>query len=259
MAGEAPRWRSGGQSNAFTCGPGARGDVSPRGRARCLRSRLPYGRGGGEDIGGSPGYLGLAIGSGSRFSPVMPLRRRPGPTYLRVAGAGGILGADRGFPAQEVEVAALVGLEHVIEEEAAVAARVVRRARLPARAAAGQLVVGNLAGSAGGSGRPARSGRRSRTSASGPPAAASGDDVQHHGAVGRPAHARVRDAHHVPHARSSSFFGIGAAPHSGMPGAPFGPARLSTSTDSRPRPGRGRRCARADRRGPRTPPRARDG
>ena len=27
-----------------------------------------------------------------------------------------------------------------------------------------------------------------------------------------------------------SFFGIGAAPHSGMPGAPFGPTRLSTST-----------------------------
>jgi len=40
-------------------GPGARGDVSPRGRAHCLRSRLPYGRGGGEDIGGSLGYLGL--------------------------------------------------------------------------------------------------------------------------------------------------------------------------------------------------------
>ena len=31
---------------------------------------------------------------------------------------------------------------------------------------------------------------------------------------------------------SSSFLGIGSWPHSGMPGAPCGPALLSTSTES---------------------------
>ncbi len=63
-----------------------------------------------------------------------------------MAGAGGIFGADRRFPAQEVEVAALVGLQHVVEEEAAVAPRVVRRAGLPPRAAMGKLIIGNPEG-----------------------------------------------------------------------------------------------------------------
>ena len=40
----------------------------------------------------------------------------------------------------------------------------------------------------------------SRTSASGPPTAASGHDVQHHRSVRGAAHACVRDAHHVGHA-----------------------------------------------------------
>ena len=31
---------------------------------------------------------------------------------------------------------------------------------------------------------------------------------------------------------ASSFFGIGSWPHSGMPGAPSGPASCSTSTES---------------------------
>ena len=41
----------------------------------------------------------------------------------------------------------------------------------------------------------------------------------------------------------SSFFGIGSWPHSGMPGAPCGPACFSTSTESRRRRARDRRCA----------------
>src|SRR5689334_25418555 len=106
-------------------GPGAGGDVSPRGRARCLRSPLPYGRGGGEYIGGSPGYLRLAIGSGSRFSPVMPLRRRPGPPYLRVAGARRVLGADRGLAAPERGVPPLPRLHPEAPQQPALPPRLV--------------------------------------------------------------------------------------------------------------------------------------
>src|SRR5260370_343639 len=79
----------------------------------------------------------------------------------RVAGAGGIFGADRRFPAQEVEVAALVGLQHVVEEEAAVAPRVVRRAGLPPRAAMGKLIIGNPEGPPAGPHVPARFARGS--------------------------------------------------------------------------------------------------
>src|SRR2546422_11642179 len=51
----------------------------------------------------------------------------------RVGRAGAVL-EEHGCPAAEVvEVASLVGLQHVIEEQPAVAAREVRRARLPDR------------------------------------------------------------------------------------------------------------------------------
>src|SRR5260370_5065598 len=40
-----------------------------------------------------------------------------------MAGTGGIFNADGGFAAEEVEIAPLVGLQHVVEEEAAVAPR----------------------------------------------------------------------------------------------------------------------------------------
>src|SRR6266545_3307061 len=55
--------------------------------------------------------------------------------------AGGVLEADGGAAAQEVEVAALVGLQHVVEEETAVAAREVRRPWRPRRLPARQLRV----------------------------------------------------------------------------------------------------------------------
>ena len=72
--------------------------------------------------------------------------RDPIRSLSRVAGAGGIFGADRRFPAQEVEVAALVGLQHVVEEEAAVASGEVGCPGFPLGAAAGQLLVGNPEG-----------------------------------------------------------------------------------------------------------------
>src|SRR6267142_1280624 len=50
---------------------------------------------------------------------------------LRVAGAGGVLVSYRGAAAEEVEVAAFVGLEDVVEEEAAVAAGEVGGGRGP--------------------------------------------------------------------------------------------------------------------------------
>src|SRR5258705_3772970 len=54
--------------------------------------------------------------------------------YSGVAGPGGIFGAHGGLPAQEVEVAALVGLQHVVEEEGGLAPRVMG----PARASTGR-------------------------------------------------------------------------------------------------------------------------
>ena len=132
--------------------------------------------------------------------------------------------------AQEVEVAALVGLEHVVKEQAAVAPRVVGRPRLPLRAAAGQLVVGHAEGEPAVGHvqldlvavlhvreRPARLGL--------------GRDVQGHRPVRRPAHARVGDAHHVAHALLQELARDRRGAPLGMPGAPFGPTRLSTSTD----------------------------
>src|SRR5260370_39866623 len=70
--------------------------------------------------------------------------------FLGVARAGGILRADRRLAAQEVEVAALVGLQHVIQEEAAVTPRVVRRAGPPPRAAMGKFIVGDPGGQSAG-------------------------------------------------------------------------------------------------------------
>ena len=56
-------------------------------------------------------------------------------------------------------------------------------------------------------------------------------DVQHARAVAGAAHPGVGDPHHVPHPARSSFFGIGSCPHSGIPGAPCGPAFFNTSTE----------------------------
>jgi hypothetical protein len=63
-----------------------------------------------------------------------------------VAGADGIFSGDGGFAAEEVGGAPLVGLQHVIEEEAAAAPHEVGRAGPPVGAAAGQLLVANPAG-----------------------------------------------------------------------------------------------------------------
>ena len=155
---------------------------------------------------------------------------RPDPS-LAVAGAGGVFGADWRLAAQEVEVAALVGLEHVVEEEAAVAARECGRARLPLRRGGGPAPRRAPGASAGGSARPARSRRRPATSASGPPDRGFRRDVQRPRCRRRcRSCARRRCAPCPSRPVCSSLRGIGAAPHSGMPGAPFGPPCLSTST-----------------------------
>ena len=64
-----------------------------------------------------------------------------GPGASRVRRPGGVLGADRRGSAQEVEVASFVRLEHVIQEEPAVAAGEAGRARLPRSPAARQLFI----------------------------------------------------------------------------------------------------------------------
>ena len=59
-----------------------------------------------------------------------------------------------------------------------------------------------------------------------------GRHVQHHRAEAGPAHARVGDADQSLTPRSSSTLGMGMWPHSGKPGAPFGPQPFITSTVS---------------------------
>src|SRR5437879_1273951 len=160
--------RSGGRSNAFVPGgepvePDARGNASPRAPGpSSAKPRRAYGSGGGEGTGGGAATLRIRPhrgtpsprGSYRPYGLINVIARamtqagarlftRACCPALRVAGAGGIFSADRGFSAQEVEVAALVGLEHVIEEEAAVPPGEVGRLGLPPRAATGKLIVGD--------------------------------------------------------------------------------------------------------------------
>src|SRR5436309_15194343 len=84
------------------------------------------------------------LGSNGRRAPWWasrrPLRTQRGRAS-RVGRPRSVLDADGAPAAQKVEVDALVGLEHVLQEELAVAARVVRLPRLPSGAAALQLLV----------------------------------------------------------------------------------------------------------------------
>ena len=87
----------------------------------------------------------------------------------------------------------------------------------------------------------------SRTSASGPPAAASGETCSTTvpNAVPLMRASEMRTMSLTP--RAPSFFGIGSAPASGMPGAPIGPALRSTRQCSgvTGRSGSSIRCARS--------------
>src|SRR5205807_2135852 len=98
--------------------------------------------------------------------------------------------------AEEIEVAALVGLENVLEVEPAVAAGVGGGGRAPLGATAGQLAFGHVQGEAATGDvqldlvAVADEGERAADGGF-------GGDVQDDGAVGCAAHARVRDADHV--------------------------------------------------------------
>src|SRR5439155_14229661 len=97
---------------------------------------------------------------------------------------------------QEVEVGAVVGLQHVVEVKAPVAARERRRGFLPRFLSARELPRWNLQRQF--SLRDVELDlvavfNQSERAAPG----RLGADVQHHGAVRGAAHARVRDAHHV--------------------------------------------------------------
>ena len=71
----------------------------------------------------------------------------------------------------------------------------------------------------------------SRTSASGPPTADSGDTCSTTVPYDVPLirASEIRTMSFTPFCRRRA--GMGAAPHSGMPGAPLGPTCLSTSTE----------------------------
>src|SRR5580693_6177608 len=58
-----------------------------------------------------------------------------------------------------------------------------------------------------------------------------GGHMQNAGSIACTTHSRIRDANHIADPRLNSFSGIGSCPHSGIPGAPTGPALCRTSTE----------------------------
>src|SRR5258708_537908 len=113
---------------------------------------------------------------------------------------------DLGGALEEIEVAAFVGLADMLREQRAVAAPVSGRRRFPFAFSALQFGFIHLER------KPtarhveldqiAALHQRERATD-----VAFGGNVQHAGAVGSPAHARVGDAHHVAHALLQEFFG----------------------------------------------------
>src|SRR5439155_1518888 len=77
--------------------------------------------------------------TGHHAGQVVPSKEMAAPG-LAVRRPRRVLRANRGSPAQEVEVRPLVRLEHVVEEEAAVAAREPRRPWLPRRSSPRELL-----------------------------------------------------------------------------------------------------------------------
>ena len=125
-------------------------------------------------------------------------------------------------PTRKSRSAPRVGLHDVVDVQPLPAAGAV-----PARAAVdgrGRLAPRELRRRrrrrrAAGRRRRGRSGRRSRTRPSGPPAAASGGDVQDDRAVRGAAHPAVADPHHVAHAlRAAAWPAAACCATSGMPG-----------------------------------------
>ena len=124
---------------------------------------------------------------------------------------------------QEIEVAAQVGLRHVIQEQSAIAALVMRRRRDETSQPPRDLVRAPPPVPACAPPHPARSRRPSEPSPADRPTADSG------------ATCRITVPNDVPLMRASemrtmsvtpcwsSLRGIGMCPHSGNPGAPFGP------------------------------------
>ena len=123
--------------------------------------------------------------------PIQPLSRPSGSLWA----------ASPGQRAQEVEVAALVGLQHVLEVERAVAApRSAARRGAALGEAALDLARPGRRGRGGAPRRRGRSGRRRAPRASGPPAADSGATCRTTVPNAVPLMRASRDPHHVGHA-----------------------------------------------------------
>ena len=158
--------------------------------------------------------------------------------------------------AQEVEVAALVRLQHVLLVQPAVAALVLALRRLPGRPARARARPRRRAGRARAPRRRAGSGRRSRRAPAGrrrpTPGATCRTTAPYEVPLMRASEMRTRSV--TPCFRS--FAGIGRCPHSGIPGAPTGPAfSQHHHAESRRRRGRDRRRAPPGRGCPRRRPR----
>src|ERR1017187_9710482 len=121
-------------------------------------------------------------------------------------------------PGQEFEVAALVGLGDLLAEERAVAALELPGRAPPSRAADREFPLAHLQAQF-----PGRNVERDRVSAADERERAAdprlGRDVQHAGAVTGPAHPRIRDPHHVPHALAEQVIGDRQHPVLRHPGA----------------------------------------
>src|SRR5207247_4388765 len=106
---------------------------------------------------------------------------------------------------EEIEVAAFVGLPDMGGEHGAIAAGVARRGLLPGCAAAIELFLGDVEMDA-----PRRHVQLDRVAGFYEGQWATDKTFRRHmqdaGAVARPAHASVRDAHNVAHARLHHFF-----------------------------------------------------
>ena len=150
----------------------------------------------------------------------------------RSRGSAGVGLGRRAAGRQEVEVAALVGLRDVLQVQRAVAAGVLRRRLLSTPPGARPARRRRPPGSAGAPARRARSRRRRAPGRAGRRRATPARRAARRRRSWCRSSARRRCAPCRARPCRSSFFGIGSLPHSGMPGAPCGPALGSTSTES---------------------------
>ncbi len=155
---------------------------------------------------------------GRRHTGAAAGRSPPGRGFVRLAaevsaqggGSAGLLG----IPDQEVEVTSLRGLQDVVEEQASIPPPVGRRGWGEGREPALDLPLGDVQRQA-----PRRDVQLYLVSGAHGPQGPTGrtlrGDVEDDSAIRRPAHAGVRDAHHVPYPLGQELLGDRQVAHLG--------------------------------------------